>query len=121
MRHLLHWCYTTRLHPGFFLKDDSSHSPTLQERDLVYLYLAADRYLLDKCMGLTDFMAASSSSDCPLIISMNMSTFADSQMCERTLGDTPSVEYWCSPRSPAYSFYPSQQGRTRGVVSARSR
>jgi hypothetical protein len=49
MRHLLHWCYTTRLHPDFFREDDSSRSPTLQESDLVSLYVAADRYLLDSC------------------------------------------------------------------------
>jgi hypothetical protein len=49
MRHLLHWCYTTRLHPDFFRQDDSSRSPTQQESDLVSLYVAADRYLLDKC------------------------------------------------------------------------
>ncbi len=46
MRHLLHWCYTTRLHPDFTL---DFLRLAQQASDLVDLYVAADRYLLDGC------------------------------------------------------------------------
>ncbi len=57
MRHLLYWCYTAKLHPDFVVPeagDFTSHSQTVREHDLVHLYAAADRYLLDPCKELVE-------------------------------------------------------------------
>jgi hypothetical protein len=47
LRHLLHWCY--RRPP---CDVDHLSVPSQFERDVVHLYAAADRYLLEPCMQL---------------------------------------------------------------------
>ena len=58
MRHLLHCLYTDQLHPDLVPPPppapvtDDNPSPTQQERDLVALHVAADRYLVDVVQAL---------------------------------------------------------------------
>jgi hypothetical protein len=52
MRHLLYWCYTNSLHPELVPDDDDADTPSQHERDLMHLYAAADRYLLQDCCAI---------------------------------------------------------------------
>lgn len=56
LRHLLYWCYTDALHPDMSAPSDVDPPsvPSQFERDLVHLYAAADRYLLEPCMQLAE-------------------------------------------------------------------